>query len=112
MSGETVWGIIFVVGLWVGMAGLHTALGRNDKKAWPISWARTFAGWLIVAAPPVAVMAFFLFGSSSISLIVAVVFSGLIWAVSWKLGARLPVVGEWIGTLHARELERAEKGIL
>lgn len=111
MSEVTLWQIVGVLGLWVGLAVLQTSLGRNDKKAWPISWGQTFIGWLIVAAPPMMVFAFFWLAKNSLPLLV-VIFSGLLWAAGWKYGQQLPLVGRWIGALQAREVERADKGLL
>lgn len=113
MSPSFVWGGVFVLSLWLGFAALKTATARGDQKPWTICWLGTLGAWLVVSLPPMVVLAFALaFDPPMVMLIVLWATAGALWWLGYRFGARLPIIGRWVGALEARELERAEKGIL
>lgn len=113
MSEATLWKVVALLGLWVGLAALQTFVGRNDKKAWPTSWMATFCAWLVVGAPATGLLAVYWFATNQAPpLLVIIVWFLICGTVSWKWGAKLPGVGKWVVALRAREDERADKGLL
>ena len=114
MSEVDVWRLVFLIGLWTGLAGLITAIGRNDRKPWPMGIAKTFAAWLFVFLSMPVLLAidwftplFRAFGGWAPLLL-----SGLLSPIVWRVGHVVPIVGPWIAILKRRQTERYQRGIL
>ncbi|MFZ5670454.1 MAG: hypothetical protein ACOY4K_13250 [Pseudomonadota bacterium] len=113
MSETLFWKVVAILCLWIGVAAMQTVLGRNDHKAWPISAWRTFAAWLVISAVPLGTFGgWWLTSSNAPPLIIVLLFATGLWLAGWKWGASLPIIGRWVKVLQAREIERADKGIL